>query len=105
MIEFRINPLDDIYLNGLVSLIEVLILDEKSNAYFTDYFKKMRDDIVINGRRSILDNGIQGFYLSKYLVVWMIDLCDYVINISPEKRDDIKAIYSLANNLKTPSTM
>lgn len=102
-VEFIINPLDDIYINGLVAVIEGVIINQKSNDYFTDYFKEMRDDIVINGRRSILANGIQAFYLSKYVVVWMIDLCDYVRENFPDKKDDIGPIYKLANNLKTPS--
>lgn len=102
-VEFIINPLDDIYINGLVAVIEGVIINQKSNDYFTDYFKEMRDDIVINGRRSVLANGIQGFYLSKYAVVWMIDLCDYVLENFPDKKDDISPIYKLANNLKTPS--
>lgn len=102
-VEFIINPLDDIYINGLVAVIEGVIINQKSNDYFTDYFKEMRDDIVINGRRSILANGIQAFYLSKYVVVWMIDLCDYVRENFPDKKNDIGSIYKLANNLKTPS--
>lgn len=102
-VEFIINPLDDIYINGLVAVIEGVIINQKSNDYFTDYFKEMRDDIVINGRRSVLANGIQGFYLSKYAVVWMIDLCDYVLENFPDKKDDISPIYKLANNLKTPA--
>lgn len=103
-IEFRINPIKDIYLDSLIALIEALIIDEKSNEHFTKYFAQMRDDIVRNGRRSILANGIQGFYLSKYVVVWMLDLCQYVIDNHPAKKDDIMAIYNLANTLKTPSS-
>ena len=103
-IEFRINPIKDIYLDSLIALIEALIIDEKSNEHFTKYFAEMRDDIVRNGRRSILANGIQGFYLSKYVVVWMLDLCQYVIDNHPAKKDDIMAIYNLANTLKTPSS-
>lgn len=102
-IEFRINPIKYIYLDSLIALIEALIIDEKSNQHFTKYFAEMRDDIVRNGRRSILANGIQGFYLSKYVVVWMIDLCQYVKDHQPEKRESIVPIYDLANNLKTLS--
>lgn len=104
-IEFRINPIKDIYLDALIVLIETIILDKKSNEHFTKYFAQMRDDIVRNGRRSILANGIQGFYLSKYVVVWMLDLCQYVIDNHPAKKDDIMAIYELANTLKTPSSI
>ena len=102
-IEFRINPIKDIYLDSLIDLIKALIIDEKSNQHFTKYFAEMRDDIVRNGRRSILANGIKGFYLSKYVVVWMLDLCQYVRDHHPEKWDAIVPIYKLANNLKTPS--
>lgn len=104
-IEFRINPIKDIYLDSLIALIEALIIDEKSNEHFTKYFAQMRDDIVRNGRRSILANGIQGFYLSKYVVVWMLDLCQYVMDHHPEKKDHIRPIYNLANTLKTPSSI
>lgn len=104
-IEFRINPIKDIYLDALIVLIETIILDRKSNEHFTKYFAQMRDDIVRNGRRSILANGIQGFYLSKYVVVWMLDLCQYVMDHHSAKKDDIMAIYELANTLKTPSSI
>lgn len=104
-IEFRINPIKDIYLDSLIVLIETIILDKKSNEHFTKYFAQMRDDIVRNGRRSILANGIQGFYLSKYVVVWMLDLCQYVMDHHPEKKDHIRPIYNLANTLKTPSSI
>ena len=104
-IEFRINPIDHKYLDSLIVLIETIILDKKSNEHFTKYFAQMRDDIVRNGRRSILANGIQGFYLSKYVVVWMLDLCQYVMDNHPAKKDDIMAIYELVNMLKTPSSI
>ncbi|WP_235821485.1 hypothetical protein [Anaerococcus urinomassiliensis] len=104
-IEFRINPIDHKYLDSLIILIETIILDEKSNEHFTKYFAQMRDDIVRNGRRSILANGIQGFYLSKYVVVWMLDLCQYVMDHHPEKKEHIRPIYNLANTLKIPSSI
>lgn len=104
-IEFRINPIDHKYLDSLIVLIETIILDKKSNEHFTKYFAQIRDDIVRNGRRSILANGIQGFYLSKYVVVWMLDLCQYVMDHYPEKKEHIRPIYKLANTLKTPSSI
>lgn len=104
-IEFRINPIDHKYLDSLIVLIETIVLDKKSNEHFTKYFAQMRDDIVRNGRRSILANGIQGFYLSKYVVVWMLDLCQYVMDHYPEKKEHIRPIYKLANTLKTPSSI
>lgn len=104
-IEFMVNPMEDKYLKGLLAIIDEIILNKNSNDYFTNYFKEIRDDIVINGRRSILANGIQGFYLSKYVVVWMIDLCEYVMKHSTQKKDLIMPIYDLANNLKTPRNL
>ncbi len=101
-IHFKVNQLEDVYINALGSLIEALILDDEARNYYLYYFAKMRDDIVINGRRSILANGIQAFYLSKYVVVWMMDLCEYVMKYSPQYIDDIKVIYHLANMLKSP---
>ncbi|WP_297280990.1 hypothetical protein [uncultured Anaerococcus sp.] len=103
-IVFTINPMDDLYIKALVSLIDKLIIDDKSNNYFIDYFDKMRDDIVINGRRSIIANGIKGFYLSKYVLVWMIDLCNYIKNNNPDIYPDVLPIYELSSNLKTIRT-
>ena len=102
-IEFVVNPMDDSYLDSLTCLIDKLIIDENNLNYFLDYFAKIRNDIVINGRRSILANGIQGFYLSKYVVVWMIDLCDYLLRDNPDLYEKLNPIYSLSNNLKTIS--
>lgn len=100
-IEFVINPMDDSYLDSLLCLIENLIIDEANLNYFLDYFAKIRNDIVINGRRSILANGIQGFYLSKYVVVWMIDLCNHLLENNSDLLEKLNPIYSLSNNLKT----
>lgn len=102
-IEFVVNPMDDNYLDSLICLIDKLIIDENNLNYFLDYFAKIRNDIVINGRRSILANGIQGFYLSKYVVVWMIDLCDYLLRDNPDLHEKLNPIYSLSSNLKTIS--
>lgn len=104
-IEFIVNPMDDSYILALKAMIESLIIDDRSRRYFLEYFAKIRNDIVINGRRSILANGIQGFYLSKYVVVWMLDLCEYIRENFPDKSHQIQPIYKLANNLKTPRNL
>ena len=96
--------MDDIYVKALSSLIEAIIIDDKVSEYFTNYFAKIRDDIVINGKRSIIANGIQGFYLSKYIVVWMMDLCNYLKKNNPKIYKDIIPIYELSNNLKSIRT-
>lgn len=101
-IEFKINPMDNQYINALTSIIENVIIDPKANYYFTDYFKEIRNDIVINGRRSILANGIQGFYLSKYVVVRMIDIINFIKENNPDAYKDLEIIETLTNNLKTP---
>lgn len=69
------------------------------------YFKEIRDDIVINGRRSILANGIQAFYLSKYVVVWMLDLISFIKEKNPGAFKYLLPIYKLASNLKTPRNL
>lgn len=100
-IDFYINPMDEIYVLALKSLIEGLIINNKANIYWTNYFKNIRNDIVINGRRSIIANGIQGFYLNKYVLVWMIDLCHYIKINTPSLYKDVSTIYELSSNLKT----
>lgn len=99
-IDFYINPMDEIYVLALKSLIEGLIINNKANIYWTNYFKNIRNDIVINGRRSIIANGIQGFYLNKYVLVWMIDLCHYIKINTPSLYKDVNTIYELSSNLK-----
>ncbi len=103
-IVFTINPMDDVYIKALASLIQGLIIDDKANNYLTDYFAKMRDDIVINGRRSIIANGIQAFYLSKYVLVWMMDLCNHIKDNNPKLYPYVLPIYELSSNLKTIQT-
>ena len=100
-VDFYANPMDEKYIIALRSLIEGLILDSEANKYWNDYFKKMRNDIVINGRRSIIANGIQGFYLNKYVLVWMMDLCEYIKENNPKLYEYILPIYNLSSNLKT----
>lgn len=100
-IDFYVNPMEEKYVIALKNLIEGLILDSEANKYWNDYFKKIRNDIVINGRRSIIANGIQGFYLNKYVLVWMMDLCDYIKENNYNLYIDILPIYHLSSNLKT----
>lgn len=101
-IEFIINPMENQYIDPLARIIESIIIDPKANSFYTDYFKEIRNDIVINGRRSILANGIQGFYLSKYVVVWMIDIVNFIKENNPDAYKDLELIENLTNNLKTP---
>lgn len=99
---FTVNPMEDEYLLGLIAMIEGLILDKKTCQYLLDYFAQMRNDIVINGRRSILANGIQAFYLSKYVVVWALDLYKIIKENRPDLYKYIEPISYLTNNLKRP---
>ncbi|ACV29372.1 Uncharacterised protein [Anaerococcus prevotii] len=100
LIEFTINPIGDKYILALAYLLEKLIEDDKNRKKLLTYFAEIRNDIVINGRRSILANGIQAFYLSKYVVVRMIEIIDKLM--AEEKNDNIylKAIYDRLENLK-----
>lgn len=101
-IEFYVNPMDDEYVLALKTLLEKLILDDNNLNELLIYFELIRDDIVRNGRRSILANGIQGFYLQKYVVVWMIELCNKITDQNPSLNSQLNPIFELANNLKTP---
>ena len=83
-------------------MVDNLILDDKNRKELLKYFDKMRDDIVINGRRSILANGIQAFYLNKYVVVRMLELIDFIKKSNPKSNPYLKAIEDLVNKLKTP---
>ena len=83
-------------------MIDSLIEDKNNRKNLLKYFDKMRDDIVINGRRSIIANGIQAFYLNKYVVVWIIDLINFIKENNPDSYKYLQAIFDLINNLKTP---
>ena len=101
-IDFYFNTLEDKYLKSLLSMIDSLIEDKDDRKNLLKYFDKMRDDIVINGRRSIIANGIQAFYLNKYVVVWIIDLINFIKENNPDSYKYLQAIFDLINNLKTP---
>ncbi|MDD7305867.1 MAG: hypothetical protein PUG67_04690 [Peptoniphilaceae bacterium] len=102
-VDFTVNMMDDVYILALNAMIESLILDKRICDKLLTYFSKMRNDIVINGRRSILANSIQAFYLSKYVVIWALDLYKIIENNHPKLYPYILPIYELTNNLKTPS--
>lgn len=104
-IDFYINPISNYYLISLLAMIDCLIEDDSNRKELLQYFAKMRDDIVINGRRSILANGIQAFYLNKYVVVWMIELIDFIKNNNPNKALYLKTIEDAVNKLKTPRNL
>ena len=97
---FSLNPLDDKYILALAYLLDKLIIDDCNREKLTNYFAKIRDDIVINGRRSILANGIQAFYLSKYVVVWMLIFCESLMETYEDARFFLDPIYEKINNLK-----
>lgn len=101
-IDFYFNTLEDKYLKSLLSMVDSLIEDKNNRKNLLKYFDKMRDDIVINGRRSIIANGIQAFYLNKYVVVWIIDLINFIKENNPDSYKYLQAIFDLINNLKTP---
>ena len=48
-------------------------------------------------------NGIQAFYLNKYIVVWMLDLIDFINKKNPGVSSLLDPIEDLVNNLKTPA--
>ena len=100
-INFTINLVEDKYILSLVSLIEV-IFSKHNRKNLIEYFEEIRDDIVINGRRSIIANDIYAFYLSKYLVNWALDLMKIVRYKDKNRFKYIKEIYKLTNNLKRP---
>ena len=100
-IDFTINYIENKYILALLAMIEV-IFSKYNRKNLINYFKEIRNDIVINGRRSILANDIYAFYLSKYLVNWALDLMK-IARYKDEKRYFyIKEIYKLTNNLKRP---
>ena len=82
-------------------MIEV-IFSKYNRKNLINYFKEIRNDIVINGRRSILANDIYAFYLSKYLVNWALDLMKIARYKDKERYLYIEEIYKLTNNLKRP---
>lgn len=102
IIEFSINPIGDKYILALSFLLENLIEDDSNRKKLLEYFDKIRSDIVINGRRSILANGIQAFYLSKYVLVWMIIFCEKLIDNNTTAKDYLSCILNKANSLQRP---
>ena len=104
-IDFFLNLLPQPYLISLIAMVDSLIEDEKNRKTLLTYFDKMRDDIVRNGRRSILANGIQAFYLNKYVVVWMLDLYAFIKENKTDVLPYLDPIMDLINNLKTPSKL
>lgn len=101
-INFYFNPMEDAYLISLIAMVDFLIEDDPNRKCLLKHFNKMRNDIVINGRRSIIANGIQAFYLNKYVVVWTLELLDLIREKNPESYKYVNPIYNLTNNLKTP---
>lgn len=102
-LDFYFNPMPDPLLKSLVVMIDTLVEDYENRKILLNYFNKMRDDIVRNGRRSIMANGIQAFYLNKYVVVWMLDLIDFINKKNPSVSSLLEPIEDLVNNLKTPA--
>lgn len=104
-IEFYFNLIEDTYLKSLLAMVDSLIEDDSNRSNLLQYFDQLRDDIVINGRRSILANGIQAFYLNKYVVVWMLELIDFIKTKKSDVFRFLGPIFDLVSNLKTPAKL
>lgn len=105
IIDFYFNSLPEAYLKSLLAMVDGLIEDDSNRRNLLQYFDQMRDDIVINGRRSILANGIQAFYLNKYVVVWMLDLFTFIQKNKADVLPYLSPIMDLVNDLKTPANI
>lgn len=105
IIEFYFNSIPEVYLKSLLAMVDALIEDDSNRQKLLEYFDQMRDDIVINGRRSILANGIQAFYLNKYVVVWMLDLFAFIKENKTDVSSYLDPIMDLVNELKTPAKL
>lgn len=105
IIEFYFNSLPEAYLKSLLAMVDGLIEDDSNRRNLLHYFDQMRDDIVINGIRSILANGIQAFYLNKYVVVWMLDLFSFIQKNKADVSSFLDPIMDLVNDLKTPANI
>ena len=105
IIEFYFNSLPEAYIKSLLAMVDGLIEDDSNRRNLLHYFDQMRDDIVINGRRSILANGIQAFYLNKYVVVWMLDLYAFIQKNKADVSSFLDPIMDLVNSLKTPANI
>lgn len=105
IIEFYFNSLPEAYLKSLLAMVDGLIEDDSNRHNLLQYFDQMRDDIVINGRRSILANGIQAFYLNKYVVVWMLNLFAFIKENKADVSSLLDPIMDLVNSLKTPANI
>ena len=101
-INFSINALDDSYILALFFFLDELICNKENRKYYLDYFREIRDDIVINGRRSILANGDRAFYLSKYVLVRMLDIIADLYEKSDQSKLYLNPISNSINNLKRP---
>ncbi|MDO4662652.1 MAG: hypothetical protein Q4B36_06015 [Tissierellia bacterium] len=99
-IKFKVNPMDKKYLLSLLILIDSLIEDDSERFILLRYFSNMKDSTVINGRRSVLANGIRGFYLSKYIAVWVVELIKISRIRNPENHKYLIDISNLINDLK-----
>ncbi|MDO4594311.1 MAG: hypothetical protein Q4B52_02935 [Tissierellia bacterium] len=97
---YRINFMKDHYLTALIALLFYYIEDDKKRIELLDYFSGMKDRTVINGRRSALANGLRGFYLSKYIAVWLKDLFEEIKEEDKHYFSYIKEVYELNENLR-----
>ncbi|MDD7382979.1 MAG: hypothetical protein SOZ89_01260 [Peptoniphilaceae bacterium] len=99
---FKFNNLANKYILGLVSMIETLVLNTSQRKLLLNYFKDLSDVIVKNSRRAVISNGNRAFILSKYVVVWFMELVKIIRIKFPDNYKYVKAIENLNLNLKLP---
>lgn len=98
-INFTINKITKKDLFSLLILIDILILDKSMNYKLNSYFSKMRNQTIINGRRSILKNDLYAFYLSKYICVWIKEIFKIIRLLYPNEYKYLKYLNDLNEEL------
>lgn len=88
---------------GAAAMIKGIFYHPESLEKLDSYFSEISQDLVRRGKNSGNDNGIQGYYFSKYFAQWGLELLDLAEKgLEEEDKKYLQVLRDLWDNLDTP---
>lgn len=88
---------------GAAAMLKGIFYNAESLEKLDKYFAEISEDLVERGKNSGSDNGIQGYYFSKYFAQWGLELLDLAEKgIEEEEKRYLEDLRKLWDNLDTP---
>lgn len=102
----QMDSVPEKYAFAAAALLKGVLYSEEALDELSEYFSEAVESMVVRGKNSGHDNGIQGYYFSDYFARWGLRLIELAKKgLSEEESMLINPLYELWNNLDTPRSI